>query len=147
MLCMADTENVLLNIQIPRTVRDEFKIAAKLKGTTMSASLYRHILQTIRQEKDASPQAFPDYVHEEKTVSARSSDRFREYAEAFDADDLSENEWQYLELYFRDKVNEWRQRRPTPLMGHTPNVPPTISGPTHEEKIDEIETRLKRKKA
>ena len=133
MLGMADIENVLLNIQIPRTVRDEFKIAAKLKGSTMSASLYQHILQTIRQEKDASPQSFPDYVHQEKEVSARSSDRFREYAEAFDADDLSENEWQYLELYFRDKVNEWRARRPTPIAGFSPDLPPTISGPTHDQ--------------
>jgi hypothetical protein len=107
MLGMADIENVLLNIQIPRTVRDEFKIAAKLKGSTMSASLYQHILQTIRQEKDASPQSFPDYVHQEKEVSARSSDRFREYAEAFDADDLSENEWQYLELYPLLHLYQW----------------------------------------
>jgi len=118
---MAESENVLLNIQLPRKIRDEFRIAAKLRGQTMSSLLYQHILQTVRQEKDVSPQAFPDYVHEEKNVPARSIDRYREYAETFDAEDLSETEWQFLELYFRDKVMQWQRAKAEREQGPSPS--------------------------
>jgi len=56
-----ESENVLLNIQLPRTARDDFRIAAKREGKSMSALVYRYILLTIRQAKAEAPELFPDY--------------------------------------------------------------------------------------
>jgi len=56
-----EAENVLLNVQVPKTVRDEFKIVATNRGTTMSALVYQFVLKTIREEKAIRPETFPDY--------------------------------------------------------------------------------------
>lgn len=37
--------------------------------------------------------------------------RFEMYAERFDAHDLTETEWQFLELHFRDQVNRFRHEK------------------------------------
>lgn len=56
-----DKEIVLLNMEIPRSVRDEFKIVAKRRRLSMSALLFQHIQRLIREEKEKSPESFPDY--------------------------------------------------------------------------------------
>lgn len=40
-----------------------------------------------------------------------ATNRFEIYAERFDAHDVSESEWQYLELFFKDQVDRFRNEK------------------------------------
>jgi hypothetical protein len=63
-----ETDNVLFNLQLPRSVRDDFRVVAKLRGTSMAALLHQFMYRTIRDEKDRRPEAFPDYTPEPPPV-------------------------------------------------------------------------------
>jgi hypothetical protein len=52
------TKGGLLNLKINPRTREEFKIAAELRGATMSSLLHQHIFQVIREEKREHPEAF-----------------------------------------------------------------------------------------
>jgi hypothetical protein len=47
-----------LNLRLDPAVRDQFAIAAKLRGASMSGLLHQFIVRTIREEKAEAPQAF-----------------------------------------------------------------------------------------
>lgn len=48
----------LITVRLKEETHEEFKIAAELKGLTMSGLLHQFIVRTIREEKDTSPQSF-----------------------------------------------------------------------------------------
>lgn len=95
-------------------------------------------------------------------LSARPS-RFEIYADRFDAHDLSESEWQMLELHFNDYVKTWQKFQKERLAGAF--VPPTtkplapvvatitpgekpvevVRRMINEDDIGEIEKRIKKK--
>jgi hypothetical protein len=47
-----------LNVRIREDVRDEFKLAAELRGASMSGLLTMFIYRVIREEKGKNPEAF-----------------------------------------------------------------------------------------
>lgn len=55
---VATNKEVLVTVRAKELVRDEFKIACELRGATMSGLLHQFMVRTIREEKDAAPQAF-----------------------------------------------------------------------------------------
>lgn len=55
---VATNKEVLVTIRIAESVREEFKKAAELRGSTMSGLMHQFIIRTIREEKQMSPQAF-----------------------------------------------------------------------------------------
>lgn len=57
-LYVVATKEVLVTVRIAEPVRDEFKRAAELRGSTMSGLIHQFIVRTIREEKADSPQAF-----------------------------------------------------------------------------------------
>ena len=57
-LYVVATKEVLVTVRIAEPVRDEFKIAAGLRGATMSGLIHQFIVRTIREEKEASPHEF-----------------------------------------------------------------------------------------
>lgn len=57
---VATNKEVLVTIRIAENVREEFKKAAELRGSTMSGLMHQFIIRTIREEKQMSPQAFAD---------------------------------------------------------------------------------------
>ncbi|MFT3745068.1 MAG: hypothetical protein QM785_12345 [Pyrinomonadaceae bacterium] len=52
----------LLTVKFESQTVDDFATVARLKKTTMSALVYQFVLQAIREQKDATPEAFSDYV-------------------------------------------------------------------------------------
>jgi hypothetical protein len=53
-----EKKDVLINLRLKPKTRDEFKVAAELRGASMSGLLHQFIVKTIREEKDRSPEAF-----------------------------------------------------------------------------------------
>lgn len=51
-------KEVLINIRLKPDTREEFRIAAELRGATMSGLLHQFIVRTIREEKERDPEAF-----------------------------------------------------------------------------------------
>jgi hypothetical protein len=51
-------KEVLINIRLKPETREEFRIAAELRGATMSGLLHQFIVRTIREEKERDPEAF-----------------------------------------------------------------------------------------
>lgn len=60
MLFFVAIKKAILNLRLRPDVRDEFAIAAELRGASMSGLLHQFIVRTIREEKELSPQAFKD---------------------------------------------------------------------------------------
>jgi hypothetical protein len=58
MLIGVATKNAILNLRLKPEVRDEFAIAAELRGASMSGLLHQFIVRTIREEKELAPQSF-----------------------------------------------------------------------------------------
>lgn len=48
----------IINIKVPPQTHVDFRIAAKLRGATMSSLLHQHIVKIIREEKERDPAAF-----------------------------------------------------------------------------------------
>jgi hypothetical protein len=51
-------KKAILNLRLKPEIRDEFAIAAELRGASMSGLLHQFIVRTIREEKEQSPQSF-----------------------------------------------------------------------------------------
>lgn len=51
-------KRVILNLRLSPEVRDQFAIASKLRGASMSGLIHQFIVRTIREEKELSPQSF-----------------------------------------------------------------------------------------
>jgi hypothetical protein len=51
-------KEVLINIRLKPETREEFRIAAELRGASMSGLLHQFIVKTIREEKERDPQSF-----------------------------------------------------------------------------------------
>lgn len=56
-------KKAILNLRLRPEVRDEFAIAAELRGASMSGLLHQFIVRTIREEKEQSPQSFVKSEH------------------------------------------------------------------------------------
>lgn len=57
---VATNKEVLVTVRIAENVREEFKKAAELRGSTMSGLMHQFIIRTIREEKQIAPQAFAE---------------------------------------------------------------------------------------
>lgn len=57
---MSTNKEVLINLRVRPEVRDEFKLAAELRGATMSGLLHQFIFRIIREEKIENPEAFEE---------------------------------------------------------------------------------------
>jgi len=57
---VATNKEVLVTIRIAESVREEFKKAAELRGSTMSGLMHQFIIRTIREEKQLSPHVFAE---------------------------------------------------------------------------------------
>lgn len=55
---VATNKDVLITVRIAPEVRDQFKKAAELRGSTMSGLMHQFIVRTIREEKQTSPGEF-----------------------------------------------------------------------------------------
>lgn len=72
----------LMNLKIKPEVHLEFKVAAELRGSTMSNLLHQFIVQTIHEEKKKHPDDFPKLL---KLLIAEDS----EPVEIVDAEDAT----------------------------------------------------------
>lgn len=66
MLVSVAVKKAILNLRLRPEVRDEFAVAADLRGASMSSLLHQFIVRTIREEKELSPQSF---IKSEPTVN------------------------------------------------------------------------------
>jgi hypothetical protein len=57
-LYIVGTKGKLITVRAAEDVRQDFKIAADLRGATASSLLYQFIVRTIREEKAENPSAF-----------------------------------------------------------------------------------------
>lgn len=48
----------MINVRLSERTHEEFKIAAELRGASMSGLLHQFIVRTIREEKERESQAF-----------------------------------------------------------------------------------------
>ena len=71
---MAGKKDVLVNLRLKPKTRDEFKVAAELRGASMSGLLHQFIVKTIREEKERCPEAFVQ-VSEAVTAGPRKRKR------------------------------------------------------------------------
>lgn len=58
MLDAMPEKKAILNLRLDPATRDEFAVAAKLRGASMSGLIHQFIVRTIREEKAEAPQAF-----------------------------------------------------------------------------------------
>jgi hypothetical protein len=68
-------KEVLVNVRLRPETREEFRIAAGLRGATMSSLLHQFIVRTIREEKEREPNAFPGLESGDQSVIERSSEQ------------------------------------------------------------------------
>jgi hypothetical protein len=55
-----ESKDKLVNIRMKPLTREEFRVAAELRGATMSGLLHQFIVKTIREEKERNPEMFFD---------------------------------------------------------------------------------------
>jgi antitoxin component of RelBE/YafQ-DinJ toxin-antitoxin module len=58
MLAFVVVKKAILNLRLDPNVRDEFALAARLRGASMSGLLHQFIVRTIREEKAEYPREF-----------------------------------------------------------------------------------------
>lgn len=115
---MAETESVLINLKVPRTTRDDFRIAAKQRSQSMSALIIHFIVKTIREEKERNPAAFPDYESNRPAVAGTEIDEI--LYDAFDGKPINPSELRRMmqdakemlrirEIVDQDKANKAEQ--------------------------------------
>ncbi len=51
-------KNQVVAVPVDQQTLDEFRLSCELRGTSMAGFLHPIIVQTIREEKERSPQAF-----------------------------------------------------------------------------------------
>lgn len=57
-LMMASPKVKMINVRLTPSVHESFRIAAELRGASMSSLLHQYIVRTIREEKELDPKAF-----------------------------------------------------------------------------------------
>jgi hypothetical protein len=57
LIAMAE-KKAILNLRLDPKVRDQFAVAAKLRGASMSGLIHQFIIRTIREEQAEMPEAF-----------------------------------------------------------------------------------------
>lgn len=62
-------KNVLFNMKIDERVRDDFRIAAQLRGASMAGLIHQFMHKVIREEKERVPDAFKVEVEAKKDLS------------------------------------------------------------------------------
>ncbi len=55
---MANNSYAMLTVKLPPSRLEEFRIAATLRGTTMSSLVQQFVTQVVREEMTIVPQAF-----------------------------------------------------------------------------------------
>lgn len=61
----------MINVRLSSVVHDQFKIACRLRGGSMSSILHQFIVRTIREERELEPNAFRDDSSELAKVDKR----------------------------------------------------------------------------
>lgn len=80
-------QKVQINITLPLGVRENFRIAAKLHGHSMSGLVFQFILKEIREAKEQKPEAFPDYESDRPAVAGTEIDEI--LYDAFDGQPIN----------------------------------------------------------
>jgi uncharacterized protein (DUF1778 family) len=68
-------KEVLINIRLRYETREEFRVAAELRGATMSGLLHQFIVRTIREEKERDPAAFVELQSADLSKAEHSSEQ------------------------------------------------------------------------
>lgn len=55
---MAKKKDVLINLKLSADTREDFRVVAELRGSSMSGLIHQFIVQSIREEKMKEPEAF-----------------------------------------------------------------------------------------
>lgn len=58
MYLVASPKAKMINVRLEPEVHEEFKIACKLRGVSMSSILHQYIFRVIREERAEAPSAF-----------------------------------------------------------------------------------------
>lgn len=53
-----EADFVMVNLKVPKKLREEFKVAAKLEGMDLSGMLRQFMIRTIRAAKEREPENF-----------------------------------------------------------------------------------------
>ena len=115
---MEDVKTTQLQIRIREDLKDELKIVANLKGLTTSALIHSLIMKAVAEVKAERPELFGlEHIPPHRS-------RFDVYAETFDGEALTESEWQFLEVLFKDRVDAFKQAKGKPP-GH--NLAPVVA--------------------
>jgi antitoxin component of RelBE/YafQ-DinJ toxin-antitoxin module len=68
---MAKTKNILINLRISEDVREDFRVVAELRGSTISGLLHQFIVKSIREEKDRDLRVFTQRREENDRQNAQ----------------------------------------------------------------------------
>lgn len=74
MLYFVADKKAIVNLRVRPEVRDQFAIAAELRGASMSGLLHQFIVRTIREERDLNPAAFGQISAVSRTISTSTVD-------------------------------------------------------------------------
>lgn len=58
LIVMASPKVKMVNVRLTPSVHEAFRIAAELRGASMSSLLHQFIVRTIREERELDPRAF-----------------------------------------------------------------------------------------
>lgn len=144
-----EVKTTQLQIRIREDVKDDLKIAAGMKGLSTSGMILSLITKAVSEAKLENPALFGV----EHIPPHRS--RFDVYAEALDAPDFSESEWQLMETYFKDHVETWKrfqrermtpepERVLAPIVAHI--GPGDLTKAEAQKMIDAVDIGEKRKR-
>ncbi len=76
--CVATNKEKLLTVKVAPQVLQDFKVAAELKGGTMSALVHMFVVQTIREQKERNPESFaPEKEKRRRVIVAEAKDEKR----------------------------------------------------------------------
>lgn len=100
-----EDDEVILNIRVQREVREQFRLAAKLKGSSMSGLLHQFVIKTIREEKSLDPEAF---TRVQKPTKKNSALTFLNKIESSEKTEEPEDDMPSMTL---EELQEWREQR------------------------------------
>lgn len=70
---------VQINIQLPIDVREDFRRVAHSERSSMSALIYRFIIQTINEARANKPEIFPNFKTDEHTPLTQQNNAWEEH--------------------------------------------------------------------
>ena len=85
MRAKAKNRGELLTVRVGTAVHKDFKLAAELRGATMSGLVHQFVVKTIREEKEREPGAFgiepvePEHKNNDSTRVLRLDKRVRQH--------------------------------------------------------------------